>query len=88
MILEQPKSPFLMKAFFFAHLSREERHTIADKYLKSIEEFRGQLEAARPAVEAHADRFQVLVLSIGLRSFRDLARNVSENHPCFERRGG
>ena len=61
---EQPKSPFLMKLFFFAHLSPEERHAIADMYLKSIEELRGQLEAARPAVEAHADRFQVPVLSI------------------------
>ena len=78
LILEQPKSPLLMKLFFFAHLSPEERHTIADNYMKSIEELRGQLEAARPAVEAHADRFQYLCFQFGLRFFRDLARNVSE----------
>jgi len=78
LILEQPKSPLLMKLFFFAHLSPEERHAIADNYLKSIEELRGQLEAARPAVEAHADRFQYLCFQFGLRFFRDLARNVSE----------
>ena len=47
-------------------------------YLKSIEELRGQLEAARPAVEAHADRFQYLCFQFGLRFFQDLARNVSE----------
>jgi DNA-binding PadR family transcriptional regulator len=75
---EQPKSPFLMKLFFFAHLSPEERHVIADKYLKSAEELRGQLEAARPQVEAHADRFQYLCFQFGLRFFQDLARNVSE----------
>ena len=62
LILEQPKSP-LTEGLLFAHLSPEERHTIADKYLKSIEEFRGQLEAAS-AVEAHADRFQETALSI------------------------
>jgi DNA-binding PadR family transcriptional regulator len=75
---EQPKSPLLMKLFFFAHLSPEERHAIADMYLKSIEELRGQLEAARPAVEAHADRFQYLCFQFGLRFFQDLSRNVSE----------
>ena len=78
LILEQPKSPLLMKLFFFAHLSPEERHAISDNYMKSIEELRGQLEAARPAVEAHADRFQYLCFQFGLRFFRDLARNVSE----------
>jgi len=75
---EQPKSPFLMKLFFFAHLSPEQRHAIAAKCLAAVEEMRTQLEAAQPEVEACADRFQYLCFQFGLRFFQDLSRNVSE----------
>ncbi len=76
--LERPKSPLLMKLFFFAYLSPQERHEIANNYLDSVEELRTRLVAAQPKVEAHADRFQYLCFQFGLRFFEDMARNVSE----------
>ncbi|MBI4965132.1 MAG: helix-turn-helix transcriptional regulator [Desulfomonile tiedjei] len=75
---EQPKNIFLMKLFFFAHLSPEERKTIAGNYLNSIEQFHRQLESVGPEVKERADRFQYLCFEFGLRFFRDLARNLSE----------
>jgi DNA-binding PadR family transcriptional regulator len=74
--LELPKSPFLMKLFFFAYLSPGERNAIIAKHLDSIEELSRQLEAARPAIEAHADWFQFQCFQAGLRFFEDLASNV------------
>lgn len=75
---DRPKSPLLMKLFFFAHLSPAERQAIAEDYLNSLEELSRQLEAARPAIEAHADRFQYQCFQFGLRFFEDLAGNVSK----------
>ncbi len=74
----QPKSPFLMRLFFFAHLAEEERKAIAVEHLNSVEELHRRLESARPAVEAVADRFQYLCFQFGLRFFEDLSRNLSE----------
>jgi DNA-binding PadR family transcriptional regulator len=75
---EQPRNPLLMKLFFFEHLSAEKRHTITVHYLDSIEELRKRLDAARPEVEACADRFQYLCFQFGLRFVEDLTRNVFE----------
>ncbi len=75
--LDRPKSPLLMKLFFFAYLSPQERHEIANNFLASVEEMRTQLETARPAIEAHADRFQYLCFQFGLRFLEDFERNVS-----------
>ena len=75
---ELPKSTFLMKLFFFAHLPREERQALALRHLDSIERMRTLLEAARPEVEAHADRFQFLCFQFGLRFYRDMAGYASE----------
>jgi len=75
---EQPKSPFLMRLFFFAFLPPEERKAIAVEHLRSVEQLRGQLEAIGPEVEIHADRFQSLCFEFGLHMFRDFARNLSE----------
>jgi DNA-binding PadR family transcriptional regulator len=77
LVFEQPKSAFLMKLFFFAHLSPEERETIALDYLNSIEQLHKQLEAVQPEIQARADRFQYLCFQFGFRVFQDLARNVS-----------
>jgi DNA-binding PadR family transcriptional regulator len=75
---DRPKSPLLMKLFFFAHLPPSEREAIVGNYLDSVEELSGQLKAARPAIEAHADWFQYQCFQFGLRFFEDLARNISK----------
>lgn len=76
--LERSKSPFLTKLFFFAYLSPEERIATTARHLQSIKEAHMELEAARPEIEEHADRFQYLCFEFGLRFFNDLAHNVSE----------
>jgi DNA-binding PadR family transcriptional regulator len=74
---EQPKSAFLMKLFFFAHLPPEEREAIALTQLDSVERLRKELESVRLEVEARADRFQYLCFQIGLRYFENLANDLS-----------
>lgn len=74
---EQPKNAFLMRLFFFADLSPEERRAIALNYLESVEQIRERLEAIRPEIEPRADRFQYLCFEFGVRFFSDLARNLS-----------
>jgi DNA-binding PadR family transcriptional regulator len=74
--LESPKSTFLMRLFFFADLSPQERKACAGKYLESVRAAQGALEEARPQVQMVADRYQLLCFQFGLRFFQDLARNV------------
>jgi DNA-binding PadR family transcriptional regulator len=78
LVPERHKSSFLMRLFFFAYLAPEERKAIAVGYLNSIERLRSQLEAFRPEIEVHADRFQLLCFEFGLRMFRDMAHNLGE----------
>jgi len=75
---DQPKSPFLMRLFFFAYLSPEEQRAIVVNYLNFVEEARRQMDLARPEIEAHADRFQFLCYEFGLRFFSDLTRNLAQ----------
>jgi DNA-binding PadR family transcriptional regulator len=75
---EQPKNAFLMRLFFFAHLSPEERRTIVVNYLDFVEQVHKQMESARPEIEACADQFQYLCFEFGLRFFSDLTRNLKE----------
>ena len=81
---EQSKSPFLMRLFFFAYLSPEERKAIALRSLDSMEQVRRLLEAARPEVEARRGSFQYLCFQFGLRFFSDLTRNLSEVMDALE----
>ena len=74
---EQPRNTFLMRLFFFAHLSPEEREAIALAQLDSVERLRKELESARPQIEARADRFQYLCFQIGVRYFENLAGDIS-----------
>ncbi len=76
--IERPKSPFLMRLFFFAYLTPEERKTITSDYLESVEQIRKQLAAAAPEIEQRADRFQYTCFQFGLRFFEDMARNLSQ----------
>ena len=78
MPFEKQRSPFLIRLFFFSHLSPEKRILNARQYLGSVEEVQRSLEAVRPEVEAHADPFQLLCFEFGVRFHRDLARNISE----------
>ena len=88
--LRAPLSPdrikcvFLMRLFFFAYLSPEERKALGQSYLKSVQTLHQQLEYAHPQIEAHADRFQYLCFEFGLRFFRDLAQNVSQTVQAME----
>jgi DNA-binding PadR family transcriptional regulator len=75
---EQPKNAFLMRLFFFAHLSPEDRWAIVANYLDFVEQVQKQMESARPEIEACADRFQYLCFEFGLRFFGDLTRNLTE----------
>jgi DNA-binding PadR family transcriptional regulator len=75
---EQPKSTFLMRLFFFDHLSPQDRKSVAQKHLGSIEQMQAQLQSVQPEVAARADRFQYLCYEFGLRSLGDLARNLSD----------
>lgn len=81
---EQPKSAFLMRLFFFAHLSPEERRAIVTNYLGFVEQVHTCMESARPAIEARADRFQYLCFEFGLRFFSDLTRNLSQVMDALE----
>ncbi len=75
-VSEQPKSSFLMRLFFFAHLAPEERRAIALRQLHSIEQMSARLDAVRPEIESRADRFQLLCYELGVRMFHDMAKNV------------
>jgi DNA-binding PadR family transcriptional regulator len=75
---ERPKNEFLTRLFFFAELSAEERVDAATRYLEWIKMGQAALEAARPEIEARADRYQQLCFEFGVRFFRDLVLNVSE----------
>jgi len=76
--LERHKNSFLLRLFFFSHLSQKERLDSADNYLKSIQSSRKELEEVQPEIEAHADRFQFLCFQFGLRYLKDLTRNVEK----------
>ncbi|MBW2410510.1 MAG: PadR family transcriptional regulator [Deltaproteobacteria bacterium] len=74
--LEKVKTAFLMRLFFFEHLSQSERLEAANDYLAQIRSVAEHLESLRPEIEAHADRFQLLCFEFGLRFFNDLSANV------------
>ena len=74
---EQPKNGLLMRLFFFRHLSPEERKAIVLTQLESVARVRQELEAFRPQIETHADRFQHLCFRIGIRYFENLATDLS-----------
>jgi DNA-binding PadR family transcriptional regulator len=78
LVPERHKSAFLMKLFFFAHLTPEQRKAIAVGHMNSVEQISGLLESLRPEIEARADRFQLLCFEFGLRMSRDFARNLNE----------
>jgi DNA-binding PadR family transcriptional regulator len=75
---ERHKSGFLMKLFFFAYLPPEERKVIAARHRDTVQQVHDQLESLRPAIEVHADRFQMLCFEFGLRMTQDLAHNLGE----------
>jgi DNA-binding PadR family transcriptional regulator len=74
---EQPRSAFLMRLFFFSHLSAEEREAIALAQFDSVERLRKELESAGPEIEAKADRFQYLCFQMGVHYFENLANDLS-----------
>ena len=74
---EQPKSAFLMRLFFFAHLSPEDRKSVALKHLGSVKQLQAELESVQPEVAAREDRFQYLCFEFGLRCLNDMARNLA-----------
>jgi len=76
-IPEQPKCAFLMRLFFFKHLSRQEREEISLAQFDSVRQLSRELESARPEIEARADRFQYLCFKIGLRYFENMAQDLS-----------
>lgn len=76
--VERHKNAFLVRLFFFAHLSGQERLEVATGYLNSITKVQKELESARPRIESHADRHQLLCFQFGVAACRDLVRNISE----------
>lgn len=76
--LERQRYGFIMHLFFFSHLPPEERTRLAQEHLKSLQEVQAELEEAAPAIEKHADTFQLLCFRFGQRYFHDLAQNVED----------
>jgi DNA-binding PadR family transcriptional regulator len=76
--LEGVKNAFLMRMFFFEHLSQPERLDAANDYLEQVRSVADHLENLRPEIEAHADRYQLLCFQFGLRFFKDLIANVEK----------
>jgi len=74
--LERVKNAFLMKLFFFTHLSPAERLKATADYLEKIRAVSEALEAIGPEIEAVADRFQYLCFQFGCRFLQDLTGNV------------
>ena len=75
--LERPKNFFLMRLFFFAYLSPEERLSAAKTHLESIREVERQLKEVESEIAGRADKYQYLCYSFGVRFFEDLVGNVS-----------
>ena len=76
--LEGVKNAFLMRMFFFEHLSQPERLDAANDYLEQVRSVADHLENLRPEIEAHADRYQLLCFQFVLRFFKDLIANVEK----------
>jgi DNA-binding PadR family transcriptional regulator len=77
-VLEGLKNVFLMRLFFFEHLSQSERLDAAHDYLEQIRAVSRHLEGSRPKIERIADRYQLLCFQFGLRFFKDLIGNVEK----------
>jgi DNA-binding PadR family transcriptional regulator len=75
--LDRPKNSFLMRLFFFVHLSPEERLSAAMTHLESVKEVQQHLKAVEPEIKGRADEYQYLCYRFGVRFFEDLIRNVS-----------
>jgi DNA-binding PadR family transcriptional regulator len=75
---DRPRNPFLMRLFFFSHLTKTERLAAAKQYLADIKKMNEELEASRPEIEARADLYQNICFQSGKRHFEDMMRNVSE----------
>jgi DNA-binding PadR family transcriptional regulator len=75
---EMPKNTFLMRLFFFAHLSPEERKAAVRSHLESLKETQRQLKTTRSEIEARADFYQLQCYNFGLRFYQDIIRNVSQ----------
>jgi DNA-binding PadR family transcriptional regulator len=73
---EKHKNSFLMRLFFFSHLSQPERLSAAQAYLGSIRTPLIELKAVQTEIEAMADPFQLLCFQFGVRFLEDLGRNV------------
>lgn len=84
---EQPKSAFLMRLFFFAYLSPNEREKIVAQHLESVQHMRERLEAVQPEVAVRADRFQYLCFEFGLNCLDDMARNLSRLGDALKEEG-
>jgi DNA-binding PadR family transcriptional regulator len=74
---ERQKHPILTRLFFFSFLPNEDRQRIMENYLQSVERMQHEVEALRPEIPAHADRYQRLCLELGIRFLRDLAANIT-----------
>jgi len=74
--IEKHKFSLLIRMFFFAQLSKEERLGAVQNYLDSIRSELNLLEAAQPEIENNADQFQYLCFQFGQRFLKDFARNV------------
>jgi Virulence activator alpha C-term len=73
-----PKNTFLMRLFFFAHLSPEERKAAIRGHLESLKETQRQLKSTRSKIEGRADFYQLQCDNFGLRFYQDIIRKVSQ----------
>ena len=76
--MERFRNTFIMKLFFMADLSKEQREAILDDYLNTIKEIQESLKLAHPEILLKADRYQYLCYKFGERFYGDYIKNVSD----------
>jgi DNA-binding PadR family transcriptional regulator len=76
--LEKFKNAFLMRLFFFAHLTPDERLATAKGYLDSLTKAQRELDGAASEIKARADRYQYLCFEFGQRFLTAMSAGISE----------
>ena len=76
--LERPKDAFLARLYFFAHLSPEERLSVAKGHLESVKDLQRQLKSVEPQIKGRADKYQYLCYRFGVQFFEDFIRSVTQ----------
>jgi len=76
--VDRYKNSFLMRMFFFGHLSPEEHLDFIHKYLDKLNETLANLVKFQEPIEKHADPYQLLCFESGKQQIKDLIKNMQQ----------